>query len=259
MTVRFDHDSVSIPDQRTAGYQTWRNLTFLHYRIEPSAVQAVLPSSLTVQQFDGAAWLGVVPFSMERIRPWWSPPVPGLSWFLETNVRTYVVDHQGVSGVWFFSLDASSRIAVHIARRFWYLPYHYSAMEMTSSRPDDNGVSGRILRYQGRRPGCSLPESADYQISIRVDESVEPSAAVSGTLEHFLVERYLLFAEDRQGKMRTGQVHHAPYQLRSVQYCTVQQHLIRAAGVTLDPDRTPDHVAFSDGVDVRISPLQYSA
>ena len=120
-------------DPRTAGYHRWAKLTFLHWRVAAETLQPLLPSGLRILQFDGSAWLGVVPFSMERIHPGWSPPVPGISWFLETNVRTYVIDEHGVSGVWFFSLDANQRLAVSIARTFWHLPYRLATLALEFS------------------------------------------------------------------------------------------------------------------------------
>ncbi|MFZ9792062.1 MAG: DUF2071 domain-containing protein, partial [Gemmataceae bacterium] len=73
-------------NENTAGYQRWSDLTFLHWRVPVDAIQVHLPRGLAVETFDGSAWIGLVPFSMERVRPWWSPPVPGISWFLETNI-----------------------------------------------------------------------------------------------------------------------------------------------------------------------------
>ncbi|MBX3416896.1 MAG: DUF2071 domain-containing protein [Pirellulaceae bacterium] len=108
-------------DRRTAGFQKWTCLTFIHWRVSAETIQALLPPFLRVLEYDGTGWLGLVPFSMEKIRPWWSPPIPGISWFLETNLRTYVVDSEGREGVWFFSLDANSRLAVGVARKVWHL------------------------------------------------------------------------------------------------------------------------------------------
>jgi len=111
------HDQRTLP-KNIAGYQSWSDLTFLHWRIEPESIQKLLPPGLTVETFDHSAWVGIVPFSMEKVRPWWAPAVPGISWFLETNVRTYVRHTNGDTGVWFFSLDANSRLAVRVARTF---------------------------------------------------------------------------------------------------------------------------------------------
>ena len=92
--------------------QRWSGLLFLHWPVEISLIQKRLPPGLHVDTFDGQAWLGVVPFFMQRVRPIGLPPVPWLSWFLELNVRTYVHDDAGNPGVWFFSLDCDQPVAV---------------------------------------------------------------------------------------------------------------------------------------------------
>ncbi len=90
-------------------YHSWQDLLFLHWTFKPDLIQQLLPPGLHVDTFDGHAWLGVVPFFMRNIRPWWCPAIPGLSHFQELNLRTYVVDEQGTPGVWFLSLDADWR------------------------------------------------------------------------------------------------------------------------------------------------------
>ncbi|MFM7919854.1 MAG: DUF2071 domain-containing protein, partial [Planctomycetaceae bacterium] len=65
--------------QKTAGYQRWSCLSFLHWRVPSEVLQRQLPEGLLIDTFDGWGWLGLVPFSMEAVRPWWSPPVPGVS------------------------------------------------------------------------------------------------------------------------------------------------------------------------------------
>lgn len=239
-------------DSRTAGYQEWRSLTFLHWRVPAARLQALIPSSLTIQEFDGSAWLGVVPFAMAKIRPWWSPPVPGISWFLETNVRTYVVDQNGISGVWFFSLDANKWLAVNIARTFWHLPYKLARLAIsTQAVQPDSSPPVRNIIYTGQR--LELP-AAEYRISVDVSND-QARVAAAGTLEHFLVERYFLFAARQDGSMMTGQVHHDPYSLKRVLHSDVQESLTSAMGCGCSATR-PDHAAFSDGVKVRVSPLQ---
>lgn len=235
-------------DKTTAGYQSWKKLAFLHWRTPAAGLQRLLPEGLQIEEFDGTAWLGLVPFSMERVRPWWSPPVPGISWFLETNVRTYVVDRQGVSGVWFFSLDANNRLAVTIARKFWHLPYRRASMSLCSAQ----GSAARY-KYVGKRQELS---DAEYDIEIHVDSAQPPQTASQGTLEHFLLERYVLFAPASANRLATGVVHHEPYQFRPVISSRVSQTLTRAEGLNYSADRPPDHAVYSDGVEVRVSPLQ---
>jgi len=238
-------------DFRTAGYQRWARLTFLHWRVAAETLQPLLPGGLTIQQFDGSAWLGIVPFSMERIRPWWSPPVPGISWFLETNVRTYVVDERGVAGVWFFSLDANSRLAVNTARAFWHLPYASATMSMRVEHSHNSAAVTRI-DYAGVRR-----ESPDIQYKLGLDlPMAEPKPALPDTLEHFLIERYLLFATDRKQRLRTGRVHHPPYQIVTPVSVLGTQSLTSAIGCHNLNVAATSHAAFCDGVDVRVSPLR---
>ena len=240
------------PAPLIVGYQSWQKLAFIHWRVSVKDLQPLIPRGLTIEQFDGSAWLGVVPFSMERIRPWWSPPVPGVSWFLETNVRTYIVDEHGVSGVWFFTLDANKKLAVSVARTFWHLPYKLATMALETSQPDSESLNMSTVSYRGVRRDHP---PAEYQIKLTLDEST-PRPAVTGTLDHWLTERYLLFAQRRNGTLMTGRVHHAPYQIQPVVQYNINQTLTAAIGCPIPADRAPDHLVFSPGVDVRVSPLR---
>jgi uncharacterized protein len=114
-------------------YQQWRDLLFLHWEYSTATIQATLPDGLYVDTFDGKAYLGVVPFFMRNIRPRYLPTVPGISNFMELNLRTYVHDREGVPGVWFYSLDANQHLAVKIARRFFHLPYVFAHMNLISA------------------------------------------------------------------------------------------------------------------------------
>ena len=169
--------STTIKRNPAVGYQTWRHLVFLHWRVAPEQLQVHLPQGLTVETFDGAAWLALVPFAMERVRPWWSPAVPGISWFLETNVRTYVRHENGLSAVWFFSLDANCRLAVRIARTFWSL--NYIDCKMSQEIDQQSG----ILKYSGQR---SCAPADVYDITCQLP-AASPQPAEKGSLEHFLL------------------------------------------------------------------------
>ena len=229
---------------KIVGRQSWRNLLFIHWRVDPANLQLLLPEGLKIETFDGSAWLGLVPFSMERVRPWWSPPVPGISWFLETNVRTYVRDASGQTGVWFLSLDANHRLAVTIARTFWHLNYVYASLEMK--------VEGDRVTYSGTRG----QKPGQYAISATVDCSSEPVVAKPGSLDEFLLERYHLFAKRPDHKYLLGQVHHQPYQFRPVSSSSISQSLTTAQGCPVMLGEPPDHIVYSAGVDVGVSALQ---
>jgi uncharacterized protein len=166
-------------------YQRWSDLLFLHWRWEAADLQRRLPPGLFIDTYQGEAWLGIVPFFMERVRPRFLPPVPGLSWFQELNVRTYVHDEKGTPGVWFFSLDCDQSMAVRIARKFFGLPYFDAHMSV-------HRQSERI-HYQCQRLGVTSPSVFDYEIDVATF-TAEP-----GSLDFFLAERYILFAQTPRG------------------------------------------------------------
>lgn len=178
--------------------QRWSGLLFLHWEVDPSLITERLPLGLHVDLFEGKAWLGVVPFLMQRVRPVGLPPVPWLSWFHELNVRTYVHDRQGNPGVWFFSLDCNQPIAVAIARRAFHLPYNHATMSSANS--------GARIHYRSRRKS---DDARDAAFEYETPSSTQP--AEFGSLEWFLVERYLLFSSNPSGELFCGRVHHAPY------------------------------------------------
>ena len=225
------------PKKRINGYQSWRNLTFLHWEIASEELEPLLPSGLKLDLFEGKAYIGIVPFEMKNIRPAWCPQVLGFN-FLETNVRTYVI-HNQEPGVYFFSLDANSYIAVKVARWIWHLPYFHSAMTLSNK--------DAIYNYTLKRT-----DKVQSQIKIEVGETLPPSEADS--LEYFLLERYLLFTELR-GQLLRGQVHHIPYPVRQAELIDFEDQLLEInniAGIS----SSPDLVHFSQGVDVEIYPLE---
>jgi uncharacterized protein YqjF (DUF2071 family) len=225
-------------------YQRWRDLLFLHWEYPAGAIQATLPDGLFVDTFGGRAYLGVVPFFMQGIRPRFLPPVPGISDFLELNLRTYVHGRAGVPGVWFYSLDANQWLAVKIARRFFHLPYEYAAMQ--SSRTADRGI-----HFESRRKGGRDTAS---RCVFEYASGQELPRAVPGSLEFFLVERYRLYSISPDG-LRRGAVHHEPYPLRSAKVTTWDENLLVLNGFA-PTGRSPDHVLLSPGVDVSIFPLE---
>jgi len=228
------------PDGRPAGFQRWRTLAFLHWEVPAAAIAALIPADLEVDTFEGRAWVGVVPFTMKDVSPWWSPSVPGISNFHELNVRTYV-HRDGVPGVWFWSLDAASSIAVIVARLGWHLPYHRASMKLE--------VNGDEVLYTSRRlwPG---PRPAELSLRYRIGASL--GEAVPGTFEHFLAERYVLFANPGTG-LEMGVVHHRPYPLHRAEVIELSQNMVQATGLP-EVSGAP-HVLYSPGVDVDVFAL----
>ncbi|MGE0296218.1 YqjF family protein [Pseudonocardia sp.] len=218
------------------GYQRWRELAFLHWPADPAAVEPLLPPGLAVDTFDGRAWLGIVALTMRDVRPRYVPALPGISHFLELNVRTYVRHGDG-SGIWFFSLDAATLVAVAVARAWWSLPYHPAWM---ATRRD-----GDVIAYRSRRACGGARFAARYRVGAGLGP-VDP-----GTFEHFAVERYRLYAH-RGGRLYTGQVRHRPYPLHAAELLDLDESVLSAAGLPA-ADGQP-HVLFSPGVEVGLGP-----
>ena len=224
-------------------FHTWRKLLFLHWRVEPELIRPLLPAGLTVDTFDGSAWVGVVPFEMREIRPSWSPSVPWISNFLELNLRTYAYDEQGIPGVWFLSLNANRVLAVTLGRRWFRLPYFTCRM---STSTDATG----LIDYRCRR----LVDPEQRTCHYRYRPTGRPESATPGTLEFFLVERYILFAMPPSGRLMRGQVWHTPYEIQAVDVEREDDQLFALDGLPR-PNRPADHAAFSPGVTVDVYPL----
>lgn len=223
------------PPGRPVMHQTWSDLTFLHWQVDPDHVQSLLPQELTVDTFHGSTYVALVPFTMTGIRFHNFPAVPGTSAFHETNVRTYVIGPDGTPGVWFFSLEAANPLAVAVARNWFGLPYHHASMSILKHED--------TITYQSIR--------RRDQTSSKVESLIpaETGPARPGTLEFWLVERYLLFAQKRNG-LSSGIVHHEPYRIAPVPVPTVADTLLAAAG--LPCNRPPDLAHYSPGVTVEV-------
>jgi hypothetical protein len=227
------HRPWPLPDEPWTTAQTWVDLAFLHWRVDPGELGKHLPDSVELETFDGAAWLGVVPFLMTGVRLRGLPPFPVLSSFPELNVRTYV-RRDDRPGVWFFSLDADSRLFVEAAKWQYKLPYHHAEMS--------HGRVGDDVHYESARPGGVF--NADYRGTGDLFEA-EP-----GSLEHFLTERYCLYTADGPRAYR-AEIHHLPWTL---QRGVAEIDLNTMAPLTL-PDEAP-HVLFAPRQDVVVWPLE---
>jgi uncharacterized protein len=237
------------PRQWTVMRQKWRDLLFIHWPIDPQALRPLIPPQLELDLFEGSAYVGLVPFTMTGVRPVGLPAIPWLSRFHETNVRTYVRLADREPGVWFFNLDAANSIAVLLARRLFHLPYHYARMFLEHESTAHPLQRASIL-YAGTRrwPG---PLPASY--SIRAIPVGPSQPAPVGTLEHFLVERYILFTAWKS-RVYQGRVHHAPYPLQSAEVLSFDETLLAANGIER-PEIAP-LAHFAAGVNVEVFPIR---
>lgn len=215
----------------------WQTLTFLHWRFEPAVVQRLLPPGLTVETCDGSAWVGLVPFLMVVAAPD-GTTVPWASRFCETNVRTYVRDRSGRSGIWFLSLDAARLGAVVVARTTYRLPYFWSRMRLAAAGP--------VLTYTCTRrwPG---PAGARSEVVVRAGAPL--AGGELSALDHFLTARWVLFSV-AGSRYRYAQAEHPPWPLRRAQVLHLDDELVSVAGLPRPEAEPLAH--YSDGVSVRI-------
>jgi uncharacterized protein len=210
--------------------QTWEDLLFVHWRVPAETLRTLVSPHVEIEERDGSAWLGITPFRITALRFRGLLPVPGISSFLELNVRTYVTDGEK-PGIWFFSLDAASRLAVEAARAGYKLPYF--AARMHSARV------GEWIAYESARGGA-----AGVAFAARYRPVGAEFPAKAGGLDEFLVQRYCLYTEHR-GRLKRAEIHHRPWSLRRAD---VEIELNTMAPVEL-PDEEP-HVLWGGRQDV---------
>jgi uncharacterized protein len=180
--------------------QTWDDLLFGHYRVPVATLRTHVPEGLEVQEHSGGGWLGVAPFLVTGLRARGLLPLPYASSFRELNVRTYVT-RDAKPGIWFFSLDASSRLAVEAARRLYRLPYFHAEISVRRR--------GDVILYD-----CARDDGKAFSATYGPGGDV--FNAEPGTLEHFLTERYCLYAE-HEGELYRAEIHHRPWPLQGAQ------------------------------------------
>jgi uncharacterized protein len=200
--------------------QTWEQLLFAHWPVTPAALRPLIPAALQLETFAGDAWIGVVPFDLSRIAPRRAPDLVGFA-FPELNVRTYVT-REDKPGIWFFSLDAASLLAVIGARATFHLQYYWAVMQMREAE-------GEIAYYSHRRRrGTAAAQFAGrYQPTGPVFESAP------GSLERWLTARYCLYATDHAGNILRREINHAPWPLQPAEAEIAVNTMAKAHGVTL--------------------------
>jgi uncharacterized protein len=209
----------------------WDDLAFLHWPVPVAALEAQIPNGLQLDTFDGQAWIGIVPFRMAGVQARGLPEVPGTNAFLELNVRTYVTDGTR-PGVWFFSLDCANLLAVRGARVGFSLPYFDAKMQ---SLENDSGFDYSSTRTHRGAPAAKF--RANY------GPSSEVVSAIPGTLEHWLTERYCLYAQRPTGQVIRGEILHQPWPLQTCKVEILENTLCNSLGLKLPTQPTLAHFA----------------
>ena len=246
------------PLGRHAMQMRWLSLLFMHWPVPAEAVRRMsprIPGALEIDEFEGSAWVGLIPFTMRDVRAARFPGIPGATHFHECNVRTYV-RHGDDIGVWFFSLDAASRLAVWAARKFYHLNYVHSRMTLQRegtrvlygvARRDAAAASWRSMDERARRPAGASLRCAWRPGRMR-------ARSRHGELAHFLTERYSLYSSDALGNVYRGRIWHEPWTLRDAELLECEDGLVRAAGLELDGP--PSSLLHADMMTVRAWPLE---
>jgi hypothetical protein len=212
------HRPWKMPDRPWVMTQTWNDLLFAHWKIDAATLRAKVAAAFELDIYEGRAWIAVVPFFMTNVAPRGIPSLPLVSEFAELNVRTYV-RVRDKPGIYFFSLDAASVLAVKTARALFNLPYY--AASMTSS-PTEDGID-----YRSRRDSDPAELHATYR------PIGPPFTPVEGTLEYFLTERYCLYNLDHHGTPYRLDIHHPRWSLQVAGASVVRNTMAEASGISL--------------------------
>lgn len=194
---RVGHRPWPLPREPWLVLQSWRDVLFAHWPVPAERLRPLVPRELVLDLFEGVAFVALTPLRITRLRPRFFPELPGLE-FPELNLRTYVRCGER-RGVYFFSLDAASWLAVLAARLVYALPYYRA----------DMNVAPRAgwFRFTSRR----LARPAELDLRFRPEGPA--FRAEPGTLDEFLIERYALFTVPRPGKVVRTDIHHLPWEL----------------------------------------------
>lgn len=236
-----DHRPWPLPRARWVLAMRWHDLLFAHWSLPPKVLAATLPAGLELDTRSGRGWLGVVPFRMSGVRLRGLPPLPGSGAFPELNLRTYVVA-DGKPGVWFYSLEAASRLAVWTARHWFHLPYVHARMSARAEPAAEAGGEPGV-RYASRRSS-----DGGAELACRYAPAGPVFHASPGSLEHWLTERYCLYAAAADGRLLRGEIHHLPWPLQPARASFEANQLAPANGLEL-PDEAP-HLLFARRLDV---------
>jgi uncharacterized protein YqjF (DUF2071 family) len=227
VTDQTSHRPWPLPKSRWVMFMRWHDLLFLHWPMRPEYIRPLIPRPLEIDTFDGWCWIGIVPFHMSGVRPRYVPLPLALS---ELNVRTYVKT-AGRSGVWFFSLDAASWIAVRVAR--WLgLPYYDARMKV--------GFMGDAVCYDSVR---THKKAARAEFSANYGPTGTVYHAAAGTLDHWLTERYCLFAAANPNRIVYGEIHHPPWALQPAKVSLDVNTMTQSLGIELPEEKPIAHFA----------------
>jgi uncharacterized protein YqjF (DUF2071 family) len=236
-----EHRPWPLPDNGTwIMGQTWENLLFAHWRVPHDSLRRVVHPSIPLDTFDGSTWIGITPFTVTGLHVRGTPPPPRVANFLEINVRTYATI-DGKPGIYFLSLDAASRAAVHAARTAYRVPYFHAEIEATEQ-------DGRVVYRHQREDDPPAAFEATYA------PTGKPFTAEPGTFEHWATERYCLYTLDEGQRIHRGDIHHPPWPLQRATAEIAHNTMTQPFGIELPGEDPILH--FARRQDVLFWPLE---
>lgn len=220
------HRPWELPQTPWHYYQEWNHVLFFHWAVDAEVLKPLIPPGLELDIFDGKAWISLVPFTMQKIRPKFLPAVSVVSDFHEINLRTYV-SKDGKSGVYFINIEAEKHFSAFLSRNLSGLPYEKAL----------------IKRSEGKYSSSNIFKKFALDVEFAVKENVSEKSE----LEKFLTERYALFLE-RKGILFRYDIHHREWKIKMLE--VKKLHLdYKLPGLDL-ANKQPDLVHYSDGVEV---------
>ena len=233
--MKIGHLPFPMPERKYSLKQNWANLTFMHWEVEPDILKQHLPEDLEVDLFDGKAYVGTIPFNMEKVRPRNMPSISFISNFPEFNIRTYVTKN-GKSGVFFLTLDAQSHITCIYAPFAYGLPYNYAKCSL-----EINDKGGSVWESKRMKDGIGLKGESIANGPIL--------KAKKGSLEEFLFERYCLYVSHK-GKTCRAYTFHEPWEYREAEVIIEENSLTEFYELGITNVLEPELVHVSKGVKV---------
>jgi hypothetical protein len=209
------------PDAHWLFSQSWNDLLFAHFAIDPPTLRRLVPEALTLDLYDGVAWLTISPCFASHVRPSGVPPLPGISFFPQVNLRTYVTmqgeSGRDKSGIFYFSVDAANLSAVWLARVFFRLPYWHAAIQISGgtiqARDEGRNAEQRAIHFRSSRLHGPVASSGPAKFDVIYSPESEAVRARRGTLDEFLTERYCVYSWNRRRYYRAD-IHHQPWALQ---------------------------------------------
>ncbi|MBP3953276.1 YqjF family protein [Bacillus suaedae] len=234
---RIEHRLFPYPKEPWIMAQTWKHLLFAHYRVEKAVLRELVPKCFEIDTYDGQAWISIVPFEMSGIHLHGLRELPAAPVFEELNVRTYIT-FGGKPGVYFFSLDANSALAVKFANITYGLPYLHAKMRKI--------VKAETVEFFSERTDARAEKgifSSEYRpIS-------EEFTSTSGSIDYWLTERYLLYVVKGKG-IYEGNIHHCPWALQEAEAKFEINTVAESVGIPIE--EKPDILTYSKKLDVLV-------